>query len=237
MLSACILAAPLLLGQTSVTLRFMPPVGKTYVYSMHGVMNQSGGGRAINATTDAKAALKVVSRKGDVTTLESTVSNAKITVPKGSPMAGQTANMAKMMNGRKTQIQIDSHYKPIGTMGGQTGQMFGSIQFPSHPVRVGESWTFNMTLPTGIPAGGTIPVKMTLVRVAGNLATLKIAINGTVNLNGGAQGPMKLAVSGSGTSSFETSTGMFASMDITTVTKTQGTMAFSMSMHQVLKRL
>lgn len=233
------LAAPLLLAPSSVTLRFQPPVGKTYTYSMHGVMNQSAMGRAMNATTDAKTAIKILSRKGDVTTLETAVSGAKITVPQGSPMAGQTARMAQAMNGRKSQLQIDSHYKPIGTMGGQTGQMFGSFQFPSKPVRVGESWNFNMTLPTGIPsASGTIPVKITLQSVSGNVATLKISMNGTVTVGGGPQGQsIKLAVSGNGSSSFEVSSGMFLAMDVTTVTKSQGQMAFSMSMHQVMKRI
>jgi hypothetical protein len=183
-----------------VRIQFTPPVGKTYHFRMKMDMTMAMSGTSspmmktpMTMGTSSDITMKVVKRQGDVTTIESTVGDSKVT---GS-MAAQMGNLAKSMSGKKVESQVGTDFKVRGQSAGQspfTGAL-GNLSFPNHPVHVGESWTQSISLSKmmgamggGASSGGDLPFTFTFKGVENRggekVAVLAIAANSAT--------PMKL---------------------------------------------
>ena len=180
--------------QSSVTFAYQPPVGSTFKYRTVIDSNQNmGPGMNMSSKIQMDAQTKVVSRTGGLTKLETKTLAVKVTAPKDSPMAGQTAQLEKMLMGNVTTSTIDRNFKPVAGQStamnqvtqGMMGEM-GSYSFPNKAIKVGESWTSKMDLSKmgamapGMKISGNIPIVCKLTSVQGGDAILSVSMNGTM---------------------------------------------------------
>ncbi len=198
-----LVASLVLSGQSSVNLVYKPPLHKTLKYRMVMDMKQDMGASGnFGSKTQMDMELTATSRKGDVTTLLTKITDAKVTTPPGSPMAGMSSQMEKSMKGKSYTSSIDSHFKPLTIGGSEVAGMSGqgmadamhSFTFPSRPVKVGQTWTSKMdmgkmmaSVAKGMKVTSNVPIVCRLVSVQGNLATISMTMKGAMNMDMGAQ--------------------------------------------------
>jgi hypothetical protein len=184
-----------LVDQASVTIRFVPPVGQTIPYRMTMDMSQRAPhGPATAFRQETTNTLRIVSRKGGLTTLESRSSKPKVTFPPGSPMASLKAEMERGADGIQTRATIRSDGTVVSARvvdagrgtpmqqqvaRGLTQSLPGGIQgvvLPRTPVRIGQTWTVDFDMGRlvtagfggmagGIVAKGRTPIQTRLVAV------------------------------------------------------------------------
>jgi len=199
MLLAAILF-PATLSQAAVTLKYMPPVGKAIRYRMVMNMKQEMGPMGASSfTTSVEMSIKALSRSGDVTTVETTGKNAKVTMPPGSPAAGMKDAMEKQMSSMKTTSKMNSHYGVVGSdtaimasLSGGPGSATTGLTFPDHPVKVGDTWKASLDFGkigkaiggkmgvSGMSMSGVIPIKMKLLSISGGKASIAMDMTGTL---------------------------------------------------------
>jgi hypothetical protein len=227
--------------QTEVLLKFQPPVGKTYKYVMAMDMSMEAGAQI--PTTSFKTSvdfdLNVLSKKDDLTTIESKTSNAVVTVPPDSPMAAAKDEMIKKMNGQIVKSDIDSSFHPHNVKGSQVDAMLNSLQglsFPDHAIKVGESWKATMDLQkyVGAAMGSTMPgMKMTGDMPIVNKLTSVDVVNGAsvATINMSMKGDLTVSFSGidftmqivaGGDYKLDVATGTMVSMNMTSDNKISG---------------
>lgn len=188
--------------QTDVVLKFQPPVGKTYKYTMTMDMAMEAGAQIPTTSfkTSVDVDLNILSKKDDLTTIESKTSNAVVTVPDNSPMAAAKDEMVKKMNGQVVKSDIDSSFHPHNVKGSQVDAMLNSLQglsFPSHAIKIGESWSTDMDLQkyvgaalgTAVPGmkmTGDMPIKNKLTSIdlvnGTSVATIHMSMKGDLNV-------------------------------------------------------
>jgi hypothetical protein len=213
-------------GQGSVSLRFHPPVGRSYHYLMYMsmAMDHVEGMPSMNFKMDLGMQMKALSKTGDVTSMEYRVTSVKVTAPSDSPMASMQQTMQKQLSGKVFKGNIDSLYHVSGMSGSGMDSMINSmssnISYPNHPVKVGESWTTSLDMGKamgamgggmGLSAGTSkIPVTFRLVKISNQggktVAAVRVSMNGVMNL-GGAQA-MKMNLDSSGTINIDVANGM-----------------------------
>jgi hypothetical protein len=215
---------------TEVTLKFQPPVGKTYQYKMSMAMTMDAGGVVPNTDfkTDVDFDMKILSRDGDVTTIESKMGKAKVTIPDDSPLSAMKDQMEESMSGKSSQTKIDSQYKVQSATGAGADMAFSGMQnlsFPKHSLKVGETWTTDMDLGKvlsgpmtknlpGAKATGKIPINFRLEKVTlsggQTLAEIHIDMKGDMDLDVSGQS-MAMHLDGSGSFTIDVATGMTVS--------------------------
>jgi len=250
---ACLVASLALQGQ-SVTLLYRPPVNKVYKFRMVTDTKMDMGAMGSNSfkmTMDSQQ--KILSRKGDLTTIENKILDFKMAAPPGSPMAGAMANSTKGAIGKTTTMVMDSHYKPrsVAGIGPQASKMMGSFQnfsFPSKPIRVGESWTSPMDLgkitgamgsgpAAGMKVDGNVPIVCKLLSTDGKTAKISMTMKGTLNMAMGAQ-KIKTLMDGGGTFVVDVATGVTRSASFSMDTTTNfGSQSMKQHMSQTMSPL
>jgi len=193
-----------------VTLRYKPPVGKSYAYTMTmdtaTVAPGAGGNQSVKQT--ATNTIKVLSRSGEQTKVSTTTSNVKVTVPPNSPLKSQVAQMEKQ-GAMTATMTISSLGLVTNVSSGKTPNMQAANDMlstigpfsamPKAAVGVGSTWTssFNLgqmiakTMPMMKVSGGNIPLKLKLTRFVSQggkrLAEVKMTGAGTAKLSMAAQ--------------------------------------------------
>lgn len=239
----------------TVLLRFKPPVGATSHFVMSTSMTQTVPGMPapMSTSTSVPMTMRVVSRSGDVTTMESKMGQAKVTIPAGSPMASMKPMLEKTMSGVATTTTIDQFGSMKGNSaaaGGASGMMGGgmngqTISFPKKAVKVGESWSETLDMgkamlgaaaQSGMTATGKIPIVYRLVslkKVGGkSLATISVSMKGKSTMNM-PQGKMDMNLTATGVMVVDAATGMFVSTSMTSDTAMQ-IMGKDMHQHMVM---
>lgn len=232
-----------------VTLRYQPPVGKSYVY---GMTMSSGSNSPMMAAASMKmtgtSTMKIVSRKGDVTTVKNAMSNVNFVVPKGSPLESQVAAMKKQATTEITMgINSLGGVANMSAAGGnpQANQMMNSMMggsspfavLPKNPVGVGSTWTSSFdigkmignAMPGMKVDGGKVLLTSKLVKFISQggkkLAQIHISGTGTtaMNLPGGQGGSMKMTMKMSinTDTTIDVATGITVSMTSTTTNAMQ----------------
>jgi hypothetical protein len=226
----------LLVHQSQVKLEFMPPVGKSYHYLMSMSMKMdmpasmkgaSGAGSPFNMSMTMSIDMKAISRNGDLTTIETHAGAPKIDAPAGSPFAGaMKSQMAKGEKGESATIQIDRHFGMHNVTGkaSSMSNAFGGMSFPTHALRIGDSWVTSVDLSkvmgamgggVGAPAGGKLNIKnrLTAIRQINGATIAMIATSTDTSMPIGAGGQsMTMHLTGQGSCSIDVATGMFQSM-------------------------
>ena len=207
--------------QSSVTFAYQPPVGATFKYRTIIDSNQNmGAGVDLSSRIQMDAQTKIVSRTAGLTKLETKTLAVKVTAPKGSPMAGQTAQLEKMLMGNTTTSTIDRNFKPVSGQStamnqvtqGMMGAM-GTYSFPNKPIKIGESWTTKMdvskmgAMAPGMKISGNIPIVCKLVSVQGGDAIISVTMNGTMQMEASGQA-IKMKLESQGTSKVAIATGL-----------------------------
>ena len=207
--------------QSSVTLAYQPPVGATFKYRTVIDSNQNmGPGMDMSSKIQMDAQTKVISRTGGLTKLETKTLAVKVTAPKGSPMAGQTAQMEKMLMGNTTTSTIDRNFKPVSGESTAMNQVtqgimgaMGTYSFPNKPIKIGESWTSKMDMSKmggmapGMKITGNIPIVCKLTSVQGGDAIISMTMNGTMQMEASGQA-IKMKLESQGTSRVTIATGI-----------------------------
>jgi hypothetical protein len=224
-------------GPNAVSLKFHPPIGKTYKYLMSMTMSMEQGKSipAMSFGTQVEMDMKVLSRTGDVTSLQTKMGKATVNTPPGSPIAASKASMEKMFNGMVVKSKIDSlyHVRGVAETGGAAEAMMGgmsnlgnmsNMSFPNHPIRVGETWSGDMDLGKamgglsksmpGAKITGDIPIKFTLMgldrRGGQPVANIRITMIGDMSIGASGQS-MKIHMDANGNCVLELATGMTVS--------------------------
>lgn len=235
----------------TVTLRYQPPVGKSFSYAMSMDMRQSVPGMPtpISMHEEVPMTMRIVSRSGPSTVVDVRLGQAHVTLPKGSPMAASKAQIEQSTSNVSSRSTVDVYGKfssvkssnPMAAqMGGGMSSGLQGVAFPSRPVRVGESWTQSMDMgkipgvaSSGARTSGTIPIRYTLVnlrRVGGTtLATIRTEMNGHTKISGQGQ-TMNMTMRSGGNAVIDVATGLARTTSMSTdVTMLIG--GKSMTMH------
>ena len=238
--------------QAEITLKFQPPVGKTYKYRLSTEMSMDGtGGTSSNMKTAMDLDLNVLAKNGDVTTIESKTSHATIDMPDDNPAASMKDSMIEKMNGKVVKVDMDSTFNVKGGAGGGLESVFSSMagmQFPSHPIKVGETWNSKMDfkkLMSGILGGaapnatitGDLPIVMQLESVDQvnglAVATIKMSLTGDLQVSISGQ-EIGMHIAGLGNIKLEVATGATVSTNMVSDNKISAA-AFTMNQHMVQK--
>lgn len=237
----------------TVLLRFKPAVGTKVSYVLSTTMQQSlpNMPSGMNSTTVVPMVMRIVSRSGKMTTVETKTGTAKVTVDAKSPMAGMKPMMEKMLTNMTVNSVSDDLGNQKSTAASGGGGMMGSmnqssqaITFPTAPVRVGGTWSSTLDMEklvgsmakSGITASGKIPISYRLVSLkkvgSRTLATITTTMNGKTTMTM-PQGKMDMTMKGSGTSVVDIATGMFVSNSMVSDT-TMAVMGQNMKQHMVM---
>lgn len=188
---------------------------RTYTYVMNMDMDQAMMGKVNQKMTTTIA----VKKSGANYVMTQKITSMKVTADKGSPMAGQAAQLEKAAKGSTTTATYNNRGRLIGNIksvgsaqatnmlqGMQIG--FMGLEFPATAVRPGSSWTASMDLakmmksmgggqvPANVKISGTpLTIKYTVKSLGTNngkrIANISYTINGTLNMQmPGGQGGM-----------------------------------------------
>jgi hypothetical protein len=216
--------------QAPITLKFQPPVGKTFKYHMTMAMKMDPGAAAppMEMTTDSDIDMKVLSRANEISTIESRTSNAKITTPPDSPMANMAEQMEKTMSAMVVESQFDSHYNVKGIKGAPAGMESMSaginMSFPTDPIKIGDKWSSSLdmgkmlgAMTQGVEVSGKIPIKFTLEKVDQkgdqSLASIQILMDGDMTMSPAGQ-TMTVHMHGTGHFTVDLATGMTVESEV-----------------------
>lgn len=226
-LRAFSLAVPLAFVAVSsaqtVTLRYLPPIGKPMRFTVVNNLTQSMAGMpASKMTQTIPMTMKALSRKGGDTTVEVKTGTMKIDMPASSPMARAKDAMVRAGSGKTSTVVVDQYGKPksVATVGSAGMAQMGGIQgvaFPVKPVKVGDTWTVDLDMAKMAPGGGAgmkikgrIPMRYTLksVNTVGGrkIATIGVVINGSAQIDAMGQ-PVTMRMTGTGTVRLDPATG------------------------------
>ena len=239
---AAVLGLAALGTSQSVLLRYKPPVGKTmsYVYAMKMTQNVPGMASGMGFSQTVPMTMRVLSRKGNLTTTQTKLGKAKVTVPAGSPMASAKPQMEAASSNKTSTTVIDDlgNLKRVEGMGSGMGLGSQNVSFPKKAVKVGDTWTSTVDMGKMMPAGGSasgkIPVVYKLVSLKGGVATLAMTMNGTTNVKAGAQA-MTMRMMSKGTLAIDAATGMMRSMNMNVNTNMKlGATGQAMTMSMVM---
>lgn len=243
-------------GSAQTLLRFKPPVGKSASYTMTMTMSQSMAGMAapMTITTTMPMTMRVVSRSGKNTVLETKAGQAKVSVPANSPMAGMKAAMEKASSNVATKSTVDElgNVKGLdasGTGAGaamakqmSTGMMQGAqgVSFPAKALKVGDTWSANLDMGKmmggmgggGMKMSGNIPITYRLTALSGGVATIAITMKGAPSMNANGQ-TIKMNISATGKTVVEAATGFMRSTGMVSDTAIQFG-AQTMKQHMVM---
>lgn len=210
-----LLALAALGSAQTVTLRFKPPVGTTrsYVTTTSMVQNVPGMPAPMTMSQTMPMTYRVVSRSGGLTTIQTKTGQVKVTVPAGSPMAAQKAQIERMASGMTSTMTVDEFgtLKSMGATGAPgaslangigAGMASGAqgISYPNKPLKVGDTWTGSLdmgksmskTVPMGMTAKGKIPIVYRLLGIekqgGKTLARISMTMNGSTSMAMGAAG-------------------------------------------------
>lgn len=248
------LILPLVVGQGPISLRFMPPIGKTVRYSltmnMNQVIPQVG---PIKQMTSFVMTMKPTSRAGSVTTVQSSLTNGKSVVPPSKMGKGGTTKipdigMISRMGTNYKVIDMKPANSSSGASVASASQMMNGmsgVTFPEHPVKVGDTWKVDLdfskmagAMPmSGMTMTGKIPFTMKLAKATATTATITISISGSASVS--AQGQtIPFKITGGGTADFDRATGLTKSMTMTMNNKiSMGAQSMTQQIVQTMKRL
>lgn len=223
-LSLLAAAASLALPQgKTYLLRLKPKVGSAYRMEQTTKQSMGMGGKATPTTTKAVSSVKVTKSNDKVVVIESTVQSTS-----GAPGAD--------LKGVKTVMTLSPLYQVIdlkmtggnaqtqalGKMIGETAKLAPS--FTSRAVKIGDSWSVpidmgkifsNMSNGTMKPKGNsTLNLVMQLVKVTGDVASIKMKLAGNFTLVTQGQ-EMPVTWSLDGTANYSIATGMTVSSAMT----------------------
>jgi hypothetical protein len=186
-----------------VTLRFNPPVGKSYVYASTTSMTQTTPQGVSKMTQSMNTTMRIVKKLGDRYQVESKISGAKVNAT--GPGAEIATNIAKKLNGTTTSMMIDSRGRPAdmkaagssmmqSAMSGMSGGLGNMNSYPAEPVGVGSKWSttldFQKIMAKSLQGmkmtGGKIPVNMSLkgfeTKGGKKLAIIGVVMKGSFSL-------------------------------------------------------
>ncbi|MDR3688364.1 MAG: hypothetical protein P4L46_03220 [Fimbriimonas sp.] len=245
-------------AQDAITLKFQPTIGKAYPFkmTMDMTMNQPSGGDPITTKTEVNVDMKALSRTGDVTTMETKNSNAKVTIPPDSPMAAMKETMEKSMSDMVVESKIDTLYRIQSVKGtggaGNAGMMsnFQSMAFPDHPVKVGDTWKSELDLgkimnsmlgdnAQGMTMDGKIPLKFELKSLSQkyglSIAEVGIVMGGDATMSVAGQN-ITMHMKGMGSYFIDIASGMTMSMKVASENEMEvGGMNISQKMTQLME--
>lgn len=169
-----------------VTLRFKPPVGKTYNYTSS--LEMSGGGPGQQSSKQSSTTqLKIGARTGDKTRVTMTNTN----VVKSGKSGAKDSPMQMDITSLNAVTSLNSNGKAqIAILGGEMMSAMGPFPpFPANPVGVGSTWKkefdlskmFGKQFPPGVKiSGGKLPLMLKLVKFVnqGGKKLAQISING-----------------------------------------------------------
>ena len=235
----------------TVTLRFNPPIGKTYVYATTTII-KSTGGQAGSMNQSMTVLTKALKNTGGKITLQSSIEGAKITGT--GPGATNAAAMEKRLNGQKTTTVVDSQGQPVGSDAGKMMQkmMQGGLSnmhfFPTHPVSVGSKWGNTMDLAKMMPAqanmkitGGKMPVNMVLKKIemrnGRRVAVIDMTMSTVMGMTGANPGQsMKITLKSTGTTWIDVASGMpVESRSVANTATSFGTMQMNQNITSTMK--
>jgi hypothetical protein len=176
-----------------VTLRFNPPAGATYRYSVTTLQKMSGP-QASDSKTTMSSTMKVLKNTGGVVSVSQSISGAKVTGtgPMASSMTMTVDHMGRPIKGNASGDPVAS-----SMLNGMAAGMGGLTTFPKEPVGVGSKWSSEMDVSKmkmmpGMKMGGKLPVKMTLKRFESRAgkrcAVVEIVTSGTMTMSMGQSG-------------------------------------------------
>ena len=224
----------------TVLLRYRPPVGRTASYTMVTAMSMTnpmgGAGGTMRFTQTTPLVIRVLSRTGAATTVETRMGPMRFDAPAGSPMAAMGRNPAlkkpivtRMTIGELGALQGASGGPTVSAMSNDItsalGQGSGNVAFPKGPVKVGDTWSSVIDLgkkgagASGVRMSGKIPVTYRLVALKGGVATIAMVAKGTMAMKVAAR-PMSLAMDVRSTVLVDAATGLTKSMSTTSDTVT-----------------
>ncbi|HMS56029.1 MAG TPA: hypothetical protein PKA27_11575 [Fimbriimonadaceae bacterium] len=234
-------ATSVLASAQSVTLKLKLTSGKTYKYQTLTDMQQAAQGMSMPMKIDQVMNLKVGAKTAKGYSVTHSVSSAKVTVPKDSPMA----SMSKSIEDSAKKATFTSIYSETGKIvqagkvqGGLPGMQnqngfsagFMGVEYPKTPVSVGTKWTASIDISealgsTGMKVDGkpiVVTYKVTKIETKNGktLVTLATTMNGksSGSMKAGQNQPggtMNLSINGSGTTVVDAATGLPVSSKMT----------------------
>lgn len=219
-----------LLPVQTVSLRYLPPLGKamrsTIVNRMSRTMPGQPGAvmvQTLPLTTTA------ISRRGDVTTVQTKAGTVRVDVPAGRGMEKAREAIVKATSGKVSTIVVDVHSVPRGafTPGVPNVPSLGGFQgvvYPDGPVRVGGSWTYTLDASRlgagvgGAAVTGRVPMRYRLdavtTKAGRRVALISLKFDGSLKLN--AQGmATPLKIKGGGRIESDVATGVVVATRVT----------------------
>ena len=235
-----LLAAPLLLVATAsaqtVLLRYRPPVGKTFAYTMTTSMTMASPQKTpgmkgpMSFRQSAPMTIRVVSQTPDATTIEMKTGPTKTAAGSALGNAPQTSapQIVRMTLDRFGTLKAGSGAGPATAIMSSMGGNMQGVVFPAKPVRVGDTWTQTIDLGkimSGAKAGsmrvqGKLPMVYRLTALKGGIATIEMASKGAMTMAMGAQA-IKTSMNMRATSSIDSSTGLTKSTALVSDSATQ----------------
>jgi hypothetical protein len=208
-----------------ISLRFVPPVGKTFNYvASNDVKGAAGGPQIGNMGQTMEMAVSILSKSAKGTKVRTKITGVKVKAPAGSPMANRSKAMQDQLKGLTSELVYDARARMVGTasasdprmaqvMGrmGSMGAGFLGVEFPAGPVGPGSKWNSSIDIGKLMGAampgmmkptrGGKVNIVYTLQKLekkgGKNLARVAMTMNGSVDLdiNMGAQGSQPMKMS------------------------------------------
>jgi len=235
----------------SVTLRMNLKPGTTYRQQTKMTTAMNMGNQPMTMNMDQTMATKVSQKTAKGFKVKTTVEAIKVTGT--GPMANGGKSVEDSMRGKTMESEIDLRGRTVGEvkglpgmsqmggMAGGSGAGISGVEFPEGPVKVGSSWTTTMDLAkmlgsqSGMKMSGKpMTTKYTVKAISGQTVTLAIAVTanyamtmggGSGNQASGQKMNMTIAMSGTGTTVIDTTTGLPKSTDMKmTNTTNMGTM-------------
>jgi hypothetical protein len=190
-----------------VTLRLNPKQGAKYTFETQ-VQMKGSGPMNTDLTQRMKQVYDVKSVTANGVKINVRTTEAKVTVPKGSPMEKMASQMETQMKSQPLDMELDRRGKllkiggraaDVGMrsamgMSGQGGMM--NMEFPQGPVKVGTSWQVNVDMASMMGGsgagvtGGKFPIKYRVAKIErqGNrtLVTVAYSADGKMGMSMGS---------------------------------------------------
>ena len=244
-----------------VTLRFKPPVGKTFKYTMVTKTSQSGGPMSVGDSSQMMTmTMKILSQSAGKTVMESAITDAKVNMSANPQMKGMATQVENMLKNFKATTTLDPYGKGLDTkvaggnpmmqgiasnIGGGVGSMYS---FPKEAVGVGSTWKvpfdFGKVMAGAVPgmklSGGKTNVvcKLTGFENSGGkrIAVISTTVSATIGMSLGAGGTATTTTNSKGVLKVDVATGMPVSVNSENTSKTSmGTMIMNQTTSTSMK--
>ncbi len=186
-----------------VTLRYNPPVGKSYVFQSVMTSKQDNPQGSTTMKQSMTITTKIVKNAGGKVTTLTTASGAKVTAT--GPAAQMVPNMEKSINSMKTTSVVDNRGRPVDMkaagpeamqqmMSGMSSGLGAMQAFPVEAVGAGSKWVNTVDFQKMMAGmlqgmtmtGGKMPMTMVLKsfenRNGRRLAVIQISMKGTFSI-------------------------------------------------------